>query len=348
MDPYYPANGAPQGGKLRRFFRDGACRPHRTLFYTGSVLGLGFLGYLMLSMAFSLALRDVPALNDMYFHEPLYQYLLEIVYSVFCVGFPFLIVILFLKRTQLHRDLTVPLGRSYAPGQAVLLVPAAVGVCFAGSLLSNYIAAYADSVGFGFQSYYDALEPDVLPDGPWGLVVLILRTALIPAVVEELIFRGVILQSLRKFGDWFAIVSSALLFGLMHANMTQTPFALIAGVALGYCAVVTGTLKTSIVVHFLNNLTSVIITLVISFYGDGPAAAVSNAVIFGGIGLGLAAFAGFAFSNRGFLRLYPGAFGYIRGKGRCLFLSPLMLIAVLWLLWYTLNDITAFASWIGG
>ena len=337
-----------QGGKVSRFFHAPECRPHRALYFAGNLLGIGFLGYLLLSTLFSMVLRGSPVIYDMYQNRPLYAYMLDIIYSILCVGLPFLIVAVFLRRTRFFRELSVPFGRPYQNSHALLLVCAGLGICFLGSLATNYFAAFAKSAGFDFYSYEQALEPDILPEGVIGVVVTVLRSALVPAIVEECVFRGVILQSLRRFGDWFAILSSAVLFGLMHANMTQVPFAIIAGIALGYVAVVSGSLRTGMAVHFLNNAVSVVTVAVQTYGGDGPALVASNVIIYGGIVLGVIGVAVFASKNRFALRLRPGAYGHVSAKPAILFLAPALLIAALWLLWYTLNDIVGFNEWILG
>ncbi len=342
-----PAPGAGEERGLSHFFRSPQTRPHRTLFFTANALGLGLLGYLLLSTVFSLLLREVPVLHEFYFNMPFYAYLIDILYSAVCVGLPFLCVFALLRHTRFHRRLTLPFSGAGAPKKCLLLVPAALGVCFIGSILSNYFAAFADSAGFGFTSYYEALEPDVLPEGVSGFIVLVLRSALVPAMIEEFAFRGVILQSLRKYGDWFAIAVSAVMFGLMHANMTQVPFAVIAGVALGYCAVVTGSLKTGMAVHFLNNLVSVAVTVAVSHSGESAANMLSSVLIYGIIILGLLCFAVYAVKTPRCLRLRRGVYGWIGKKARIVFLSPALLMACGWLLWYTLMDIKAFAAWLG-
>lgn len=338
---------APRGG-LSYFFHSEETRPHRTLFFTANVLGLGFLGYLLMSTVFTIVLRDVPVLKDLYLNQPLYTYLIDILYSALCVGLPFLVVYGLLKRTQFHKRLELPFSGAGAPKKCLLLVPAALGVCFIGSLASNYFAAYADAFGCGFTSYYEALEPDPLPEGLLGLLVITLRSALVPAMIEEFAFRGVVLQSLRKYGDWFAITVSAILFGLMHANMTQVPFAIIAGVALAYCAVVTGSLKTGILVHFLNNFVSVVVSVAVVWSGEDAANLVSSVVIYGVIAVGLLCLAVYAMKTPGCFRLRRGPYGRIRKKGRLTFLAPVLLAACLWLLWYTVMDIEVFAGWVMG
>ena len=73
--------------------------------------------------------------------------------------------------------------------------------------------------------------------------------------------RGVVMQPLRKYGDRFAIVVSAVLFAALHGNMVQIPFAFIAGLALGYFAIITNSIWTSVAIHCLNNLSATVISI---------------------------------------------------------------------------------------
>ena len=108
------------------------------------------------------------------------------------------------------------------------------------------------------------------------------------------------MQNLRPFGDSFAIVMSAIVFAFMHGNLVQAPFALIAGCALGYIAIKTGSLWTSIVVHALNNS----ISLIISYLGQSmekeALTILSAVIIYGLIIIGVPCFIAFAVkANRG-------------------------------------------------
>ena len=76
------------------------------------------------------------------------------------------------------------------------------------------------------------------------------------------------MQPLRRYGDAFAVAASSVIFALMHGNLIQAPFALIAGVGLGYFVISTGSIWTGVVIHFLNNLFSVVISLVQSNTGQ--------------------------------------------------------------------------------
>ena len=60
----------------------------------------------------------------------------------------------------------------------------------------------------------------------------------------------------RGNGDGLAVLLSSLLFGLMHGNVAQIPFAFLVGIALGWLYVATDRIWLSIVVHFANNALS--------------------------------------------------------------------------------------------
>ena len=85
----------------------------------------------------------------------------------------------------------------------------------------------------------------------WPLLLLI---AVVPAVCEELAFRGFILSGFRHLGHkWRAIVYSALLFGLAHGILQQSLIASLVGVVLGYLAVQSGSILPGMVFHLCHN-----------------------------------------------------------------------------------------------
>lgn len=75
-------------------------------------------------------------------------------------------------------------------------------------------------------------------------------------------FRGAIMQSLRRFGDTFALFVSSLLFGLVHGNLVQAPMAFVTGLAIGYFVLRTGSLRTGMAIHFVNNALAVVLSAI--------------------------------------------------------------------------------------
>jgi len=86
--------------------------------------------------------------------------------------------------------------------------------------------------------------------GGWSILTL---TVLAP-VLEEMIFRGAILESVRaKKGAAAAILISATVFGVIHLIPQQVVNAFFIGLILGYIYVKTGSLVSGIIIHALNN-----------------------------------------------------------------------------------------------
>jgi len=103
-------------------------------------------------------------------------------------------------------------------------------------------------------SLVKALEKIVmLEDANASLWKLLLVIAVTPAVCEELLFRGVILSGLRRYGAWPAIIVSALLFALAHASIYRLLPTFCLGLLLGYIVVKTGSIWCSMLMHALNN-----------------------------------------------------------------------------------------------
>ena len=90
-------------------------------------------------------------------------------------------------------------------------------------------------------------------------ILAIFTTALIPAICEEFLFRGLVLNGLRKYGAFTAIGFSALMFSLMHMNLQQLPYTIILGVVFGLIVYYTRNIWLSIIMHFCNNLTALFI-----------------------------------------------------------------------------------------
>lgn len=79
-----------------------------------------------------------------------------------------------------------------------------------------------------------------------------LYIGLIGPICEEVMFRGVLMKELKPLGRNFAIVTSALVFGLFHDDLVQGFFAFLFGLVLGYVAM-EYSLIWSIALHIFNN-----------------------------------------------------------------------------------------------
>jgi sodium transport system permease protein len=88
----------------------------------------------------------------------------------------------------------------------------------------------------------------------WTMLKYLLVLALLPAVAEELAFRGFILSGLRRrFQPGMAVVVSSFLFALYHFNVFQFVPAFVLGLVLGTLAVHSGSILPGILFHMLHN-----------------------------------------------------------------------------------------------
>jgi sodium transport system permease protein len=106
----------------------------------------------------------------------------------------------------------------------------------------------------GARAYADWLGQLLGKQGQLGLGSALLLVAVLPAVAEEVTFRGVVLSGLRKTGSrWLAVVGSALVFGLFHVNPYHVASATLVGLVLGYAALESGSILPGILMHLVNN-----------------------------------------------------------------------------------------------
>ncbi len=84
----------------------------------------------------------------------------------------------------------------------------------------------------------------------WTMVFYI---GILAPISEELLFRGLLLRTIAPYGKGIAVVGSAVMFGLYHGNLMQTPYAFLVGLALGYVALEYNVFW-AILLHIFNNL----------------------------------------------------------------------------------------------
>lgn len=188
--------------------------------------------------------------------DPLFQSAFGAVFSFVCLFLPFLYV--YKKMSPAEKQKVEDAFEKPKTNFLMLVaIPAGFMFCMAGNYIVGYLVSLMDSVGVELSSP----EPAV-PSGFLGALVYVLQIAFLPALIEEFALRGVVMQPLRRYGDGFAIFVTALVFALMHGNMVQAPFALIAGLAIGYFSVATGSVWTGVLIHFANNLFSALLSLI--------------------------------------------------------------------------------------
>ena len=140
----------------------------------------------------------------------------------------------------------------------ILMTMLITAVCVFGF---NYLIAIVD-IGLVALTK-EPIVGTAIPTSVIGYIVVVIVFAILPAIVEEFIYRGVVFNGLRKtHKPVAAILLSALIFTLMHLNIHQFVYQYIMGVILACLAYFTGSILYSMVFHLVNNF--LVVTL--SYY----------------------------------------------------------------------------------
>ena len=86
-----------------------------------------------------------------------------------------------------------------------------------------------------------------------GMVGVLFVVAVLPAVLEELLFRGMLLNGVKQFGEGIAVLICGGLFALYHQNPAQTLYQFCCGAAFALMAIRAGSVLPTILSHLLNN-----------------------------------------------------------------------------------------------
>lgn len=161
------------------------------------------------------------------------------------------------------------------PKHPIRITFASVGIVYSLSILSSVLINFLISLT-GHTIDMSAYETEI--NGVHSIVLLFISTAIVPALVEEYLFRGVMLKNLLPYGKTAAVVVSALLFSLMHQNFLQFLYAFGAGIVLGVVFLKTGSIWCGVLIHFVNNFLSVL-NEALSYYLSEDAANIADYLI---------------------------------------------------------------------
>lgn len=157
-------------------------------------------------------------------------------------------------------------------------------VVLLGIVMSLLCAQFIDIVNYGLHSI-GYTKDSSLPfqiDSVGEMILGLLTMALIPAICEEFLFRGIVLGGLlngakNKKAKILCVVLSALMFALIHQSALQLVYPFIMGCVFGLVYMYTGNLIYSIILHFVSNGVVVVANYINSVNGVTSTAITYNA-----------------------------------------------------------------------
>ena len=182
---------------------------------------------------------------------------LSIVQSTIVIQIGMILAPALIMATMLTRSVRKSL-RLNPPRCTDLFFAAGLAVCMHPTY-SAFAAAVSQEYKLGDQTTSMLLQFDtIISSTPiWGVLLVL---ALIPAVCEEMVFRGFLFAGLeRNSGHLRAILLTSLFFGLSHGVLQQTITASVIGVLLGWIAYRTGGIACTLVFHCVHNSISMLL-----------------------------------------------------------------------------------------
>lgn len=129
-----------------------------------------------------------------------------------------------------------------------LFLPVFLGLGMLGSVLTAQLQALLTKI-----KIYEAPAAYVLPKGVFPMLLAFLALCVAPAILEEMLCRGLLQRMLARWGVLFSVCVSSLVFTLLHGDIAQMPTVFLLSVFLGLTAHATNSLLPSTVLHFCNN-----------------------------------------------------------------------------------------------
>lgn len=162
------------------------------------------------------------------------------------------------------------------------------GALFSLSWINDGIVELLELIGY---TRRDGFIPDVTG---WKIIPALIVVAVIPAVMEEIMFRGILLNNIEgEVGSINAVFISGFCFSLYHGSVEQTVYQFIVGCLFGLIAVRSRSIAPTVIIHFINNALIIILlacglydeagTLIISSGGQIALYVLSAASLVGGV-----------------------------------------------------------------
>ena len=176
--------------------------------------------------------------------------------SQYLIAFPILLLMLIGTDKAQNKE-----RKKLSLSEFFLLFLIGEGLMYSGNFVGNFLN---EIIGGLVGKMPENEIASIITETPIWLIFIFM--VIIGPIVEELIFRKLMIDRLSIYGDRMAIVFSAVAFGLMHGNLYQFFYATLLGALLGYVYTSTRDVKYTIYMHMIVNFMGSVVTLLIQDY----------------------------------------------------------------------------------
>lgn len=183
--------------------------------------------------------------------QGIFGYLMSVILMQgFCILVPMIFIVLFIKI-----PIEAVMGKpAFYAGHLIMAATVGVPAAFVFTGLNNGFVYLMSIAKISLPQ--SNLLPQVTLPGKYGLILSVLLAVLLPGIIEELMFRGIIQGAMQEQGGKFsAIFFSAVAFSLFHADPLFIVAPFLAGLLLGFLRYKSNSVYPPIITHVSMNLT---------------------------------------------------------------------------------------------
>ena len=158
-----------------------------------------------------------------------------------------------------RQNWTYPVGVGRFLGWFVICM----GGVYFGNLIGQFLMAVVSAITG--QPMANQVEEMIMDMSLWAVI---LSAVILAPIMEELIFRKLVLDRLAGYGPAVAMFVSALVFGLAHGNFYQFFYAFLLGLIFAYIYLRTGKVRYSMILHMMVNFCGSVIPILIMRVAD--------------------------------------------------------------------------------
>lgn len=239
--------------------------------YSKKDSAIGFIMAIFLPLFFvtllGMFLKAIPSLN-----EKAYYYILLVTNQlVFFLG-----VLIYSKCKKINTFKASKFKFNLNFKQILIIIAIGLVAMYGFSSLVNYFD-YLVSLTGHVSTSFSKIDVSTFPNFLLTLFVL----GFMPAICEEILFRGQILQGLKKYNKYTMAIICGLMFCIMHLSIQQFVYQFVLGVVLAMIVMITGSILSSIILHLFNN--TLILTLSFISKDTGSATIIAPQNVWGHI-----------------------------------------------------------------
>lgn len=214
-------------------------------------VGLGYFSLLVVTMVLQRGM--VAIVGSLSISLPAWSLVIISMLPLYLVATPICIAII--KKIPVQEQLP---KEKWGIGKLLLYFMVAVGMMYLGNIVSQIVVSLVNGI-LGI-TMINPVENLVMNS---GMIVNIAIVVIIAPIIEELLFRKVLLDRIRGYGEGTAVLISGLTFALFHGNLFQVLYAFLLGCVFAYIYLKTNQIKYCIgfhmVINFMGSVVSVLL-----------------------------------------------------------------------------------------